>query len=156
IRQALRLVEQLTELVRYLHRQGGVHGNLKPSNVLLAADGIPRVVDFRATGGLFQGPLPTDDSEPVGLGYLAPGLVRDPGAEPGPYTDIYGLGVVLYELLARRPPFAGATARETLEQVRAQDPVPPSRFNSVVTPHLDTLCLRCLRKNPWKRYARAY
>jgi serine/threonine protein kinase len=156
IRQALRLVEQLAELVSYLHRQGVVHGNLKPSNVLLAADGIPRIADFRLTGGLFQGPLPADEQEPAGLGYLAPELVREPGAEPRPYTDIYGLGVILYELLTGRPPFAGATARETLEQVRSQDTVPPSRFNSEVTPPLESCCLRCLRKNPWRRYVRAY
>jgi serine/threonine protein kinase len=153
---ALRLVEQLAEVAVYLHRQGVVHGNLKPSNVLLAADGIPRVVDFRPTGGLFQGPLPADDSDSAGLAYLAPELVEDPGAEPQPYTDIYGLGMILYELLTGRPPFAGATARETLEQVRAQDPVAPSRLNPQVTPHLDGFCLRCLRKNPWRRYYRAY
>jgi serine/threonine protein kinase len=146
----------LTEIVSYLHRQGVVHGNLKPSNVLLAADGIPRVVDFRLTGGLFLGQLPVDDPAPAGLGYLAPELVQDPGAEPRPYTDIYGLGVILYELLTGRPQLAGATARDTLEQVRAQDPVPPSRLNSELTPHLDALCLRCLRKNPWQRYYRAY
>jgi serine/threonine protein kinase len=156
VRQALRLVEQLAEVVRYLHRQGVVHGNLKPSNVLFAADGIPRLVDSRPTGGLFQGPLPADDSAPTGLAYLAPELVRTPGAEPRPYTDIYGLGTILYELLTGRPAFAGATARETLEQVRAQDPVPPSRLNSDVTPHLEAFCLRCLRKNPWRRYYRVY
>jgi serine/threonine protein kinase len=153
---ALRLVEQLAEIVRYLHRQGVVHGNLKLSNVLLAADGIPRVVDFRLTGGLFQSPLPTDGPGLTGLGYLAPELISDPSAEPRPYTDIYGLGVILYELLTGRPPFAGATARETLEQVRTQDPIPPSRLNAGVTPHLEAFCLRCLRKDPWRRYYRAY
>jgi serine/threonine protein kinase len=156
VRQALRLVEQLAEIVGYFHRQGVVHGNLKPSNVLLAADSIPRVADFRLTGGLFQGPLPADDQEPAGLAYLAPELIQDRDAEPRPYTDIYGLGVILYELLTGRPPFAGATARETLEQVRGHDPVPPSRLNPEVTPPLDSCCLRCLRKDPWRRYVRAY
>jgi serine/threonine protein kinase len=153
---ALRLAEQLTEIVCYLHRQGVVHGNLKPSNVLLAANGIPRVVDFRLTGGLFQGPLLAHDAEPACLGYLPPESTLEPGAEPRPYTDIYGLGVILYELLTGRPPFAGASAHETLEQVRADDPVPPSRFNAEVTPALEAVCLRCLRKNPWRRYWRAY
>jgi serine/threonine protein kinase len=156
IREALRLAGQLAETVGYLHRQGVVHGNLKPSNVLLAADGIPRLADFRLTGGLFQGPLPADDRETAGVGYLAPEFVRDPGADPRPYTDIYGLGLILYELLTGRPAFAGATAREILEQVRSQDPVPPSRLNPAVTPHLERFLLRCLRKNPWRRYARAY
>jgi serine/threonine protein kinase len=154
--QALGLVEQLAEIVSYMHRQGVVHGNLKPSNVLLAADDIPCVVDFQWTGGLFGGPLPTDDAEVAGLGYLPPEWLRDPGAESRPYTDIYGLGVILYELLTGRPPFAGDSGREILEQVRSQEPVPPTRFNAKVTPHLETLCLRCLHKDPWRRYYRAH
>jgi eukaryotic-like serine/threonine-protein kinase len=156
VAQALRLVAQLAEIVSYLHRQGVVHGNLKPSNVLLAADDIPRLTDFRSTGGLFLGSWPTDDSEPAGLGYLTPEQVRDPSAEPRPYTDIYGLGVILYELLTGRPPFGGATAREILEQVRSQDPVPPAQINPEVTPPLEAFCLQCLRKNRWWRYERAY
>jgi serine/threonine protein kinase len=156
IRRALRLVEQLAEIVGYLHRQGVVHGNLKPSNVLLAADGIPRVSDFRPTGGLFQGLRPVDGPPLAGLGYLAPELVDEPEVELRPHTDIYGLGIILYELLTGRPPFAGTTARETLEQVRLQDPDPPSHLNAEVTPRLEAFCLRCLRKNPWVRYHRAY
>jgi eukaryotic-like serine/threonine-protein kinase len=156
VRETLRLVEQLAEIVSYLHRQGVVHGNLKPGNVLFAADGIPRLSDFRPTSGLFQGPLPADDSPPTGLAYLPPEVIREPGAEPRPYTDIYGLGVILYELLTGRPPFAGKTARETLEQVCSQDPVPPSRRNKYVTPRLEAFCLRCLHKDRWQRYPRAH
>jgi serine/threonine protein kinase len=156
VAQALRLAEQLAEVVRYLHRQGVVHANLKPSNVLLAADGIPRVVDFRVVSGLSQGSLPADDAEPTGLGYVAPELVQDPGAEPRPYTDIYGVGLILYELLTGRAPFAAATAREMLAQVRAGDPVPPSRLNAAVPPAVEGCCLRCLRRDPWRRYYRAY
>jgi serine/threonine protein kinase len=155
LREALRLVAQLAEIVSYLHRQGAVHGNLKPSNVLLAAGDIPRLTDFRLTSGLSLSP-PADDAEVVGLGYLTPELVQNPSAEPRPYTDIYGLGVILYELLTGRPPFAGTAARETLEQVRSQDPVPPARLNSEMTPSLEAFCLQCLRKNPWRRYDRAY
>jgi serine/threonine protein kinase len=156
LRQALALVEQLAEVVAYLHRQGVIHGNLKPSNVLLAADGIPRVADLRLSGGLFLGPLPADDQESAGMGYLPPEFLRDPSAEPRFHTDIYGLGLILYELLTGWPPFAGATAREVLEQVRSQAPVPPSGLNPEVTPPLETVCLWCLQKNPWGRYARAY
>jgi serine/threonine protein kinase len=140
-----------------------VHGNLKPSNVLLAADGIPRLADFRLSGGLSISPLaPVLGGEGSGvrgtdgLGYLAPELARDPAADARPYTDIYGLGLILYELLTGRPPFAGADAGETVEQVCSQDPVPPSRLNPDVKPHLEAVCLRCLRKDPWRRYYRIY
>jgi eukaryotic-like serine/threonine-protein kinase len=156
VRDALRLAEQLAEVVGYLHRQGVIHGNLKPSNVLFAADGIPRVSDFRPIGGLFQGPLPAEDAEPAGLGYLAPELIRAASAEPRPYTDIYGLGLILYELLTGRPPFTASAVRETLQQVRTQDPVPPSQLNAKVTPAVEACCLCCLRKDPWRRYTRAY
>ena len=126
----LDLLVQLTELVNYLHRQGIVHGNLKPSNVLLAADGIPRLSDFRLTGGLFIGELPQTDSGASGLGYLAPELLADHAVsgspvEPRPYTDIYGLGLILYELVAGRPPFV-ASGSDLVAQVRSQDPAPPS------------------------------
>ena len=156
IDQAVRLVEQLAEIVAYLHRQGVMHGNLKPSNVHLAADGIPRITDFGLVGSLFLGPLPTDEEGPAGLGYLAPELTRGPDAEPRPYTDVYGLGIILYELLTGRPPFAADTAREVLEQVRAKDATPPSHLNSKATPSLDRVCLVCLRKNPWRRFVRAH
>jgi serine/threonine protein kinase len=156
VRQALRLVERLTEVVCYVHRQGVIHGNLKPSNVLLAADDIPRVSDFRLASGLFRDTLLTEERNPIGLGYLTPEMIQDSNAEPRPYTDVYGLGVILYQLLAGRPPFDAATTEEILEQVRHRDPIPPSRLNREVTPPLDTFCLRCLRKNPWRRYMRVY
>ncbi len=169
VRQALRLVEQLAEVVSYLHRQGVVHGNLKPANVLLAADGIPRLGDLHFTGGLFVGgprlhDLRVGDSaegdqrrrDAVDLGYAAPELMVNAAAAPGPSADIYGLGAILYAMLADRPPFAGATREETLAQVRDQDPVPPSQGNAAVTSVIDALVMRCLRKNPWRRYYRAY
>jgi serine/threonine protein kinase len=157
VADALQLVGQIAEVISYLHRQGAVHGNLKPSNVLFAASDIPRIVDFRPTGGLYQGPLPAGGDSPVGVGYVAPELLENhPHAEPRFYTDIYGLGVILYELLTGMPPVSAATARGALEQVRSQVPVSPSSVNPKVTPQLDAICLRCLRKDPWHRYRRAY
>jgi eukaryotic-like serine/threonine-protein kinase len=156
VRQALQLVEQLADVVNYLHRQGVVHGNLKPSNVLLAADSIPRLTDLYQAGSLFQGALPAEHGSPAGLGYLAPELVEDRNSEPHPHTDIYGLGLILYELLTGRPPLTGVNAGEMLEEVRWRDPVLPSCFNSEVTPYLENFCMLCLRKNPWRRYHRVY
>ena len=123
---------------------------------LSAQGGSKEVSDFCATGGLFQSSPSVDDPDSTGLAYVAPEVLQNPGAELRPYTDIYGLGMILYELLAARPPFTGQTARETLEQVRLQVPVPPGRVNSRVTAQLDDFCLRCLSKDPWRRYARAY
>ena len=100
----LRLVEQLAEIVCYLHRQGVVHGNLKPSNVLLAADGIPRVVDFRPTGRSVPVPLPADDTTLPALGYLAPELAAT-RREAARHRHLR-TGAILYELLTGRPPFA--------------------------------------------------
>jgi eukaryotic-like serine/threonine-protein kinase len=97
-----------------------------------------------------------DDLEPAGRGYLAPELVGDAGTGPRYYTDIYGLGLILYELLTGRPPFRGADAHEVLGQVRSEDPIPPSRLNPKVPPSLEGCYLDCLRKNPWRRYHRVY
>ncbi|MBX9626970.1 MAG: serine/threonine protein kinase [Gemmataceae bacterium] len=156
VREAVGLVVQLAEVVGYLHRQGVVHANLKPANVLFAAGDTPRLADFRPTGGLFQGALPAAEGDPAGLGDLPPEYLRDPAAEARPHTDVYGLGLILYELLTGRPAFAGATAGEVSGRVRAAEPVPPSRLNPEVPPGLDAVCLKCLRKDPWRRYTRVY
>ncbi len=89
------------------------------------------------------------------FGYLAPELL-EPNTEPRPYTDIYGLGVILYELLTGRPPFFGTKTPELPDISAAQDPVPPSNYNRDVKPPLQALCLRCLQKNRWRRFARAH
>ncbi len=156
VADAVRLVEKLTELAGYLHRQGVAHGNLKPANVLLAADGIPRASDPHLMSGLFQCPLPFTEQDPAHLAYLAPEFVRDRTAEPRPYTDVYGLGLILYELLTGRPPFTAATAAEMLDEVLLREPLPPSRLNPHVDADLDAVCLRCLRKDRWQRFSRAY
>jgi serine/threonine protein kinase len=140
VKVALELLMQLADIAAYFHRQGAVHGNLKPANVLLAADGIPRVTDFRSTGGAFFGPFAGD-----GVRYVAPELLD--GGEARPHTDIYGLGLILYELLTGRPAFAGEGWAE---------PEPPSKWNADVSSGLDQACLKCLRKNPWHRYTRAF
>ncbi len=156
IAQVFELMERLIEAVNYLHRQGVVHGNLKPSNVLIAADGIPRLTDFFVVSNLVSGPLPRGNEEAAGLASLAPELLDEPTAELRPYTDLYGLGIILYELLTGQPPFEGTTAAGAAEQVRTVEPTPPSQLNRNVTPQLDAACLRCLAKNPWRRYPRVF
>jgi serine/threonine protein kinase len=153
---AVRLVGQLAEIVCYMHRQGVVHGNLKPNNILLAADGIPRVSDLRLTGWQFLGALPAAEQAPDSLTYLPPELVRDPGTDLRPTMDVYSLGAILYELLTGRLPFAGQITPNSGNETPLPEWVPPSRFNPEVTPQLDRICSRCLRQNPWQRYTRAY
>jgi serine/threonine protein kinase len=114
------------------------------------------VIDLHPTGGLFLGTLAPENAPTDGLAYLAPELVREPSAALRPNTDVYGLGLILYELLAGRPAFAGSGAQDVLEQVRSQQPAAPSRFNPRVVPALDAVVLKCLRKSPWQRYSRVY
>ncbi len=146
LRQALQLAEQTAEAVCYLHRQGVVHGNLKPSNVLLSADGVPRLIDFRATS-------PEAHAD---VAWLPSELLKEPDAEARPYTDIYGLGLILYAALTGQPPFAATNEEDLREQVATQEPRPPSDVNPAVPPPVEAICLTCLRKKPFRRFMRAY
>jgi WD40 repeat protein len=152
-REAARMIEALARAVDAAHRQQVVHRDLKPANVLLTADGIPKITDFglaKAAGG---------DSGLTGTGevlgtpsYMAPEQAGGRAREAGPAADVYALGAVLYELLTGRPPFKAATVLETLEQVRGAEPVPPSRLQPKLPRDLETICLKCLQKEPSGRY----
>ena len=87
--------------------------------------------------------------------YMPPEQARGKPLAVGPAVDIYALGAILYELLTGGPPFRAATADETVQQVIAQDPVPPSRLNGKVPRDVETICLKCLQKDPARRYATA-
>src|SRR5262249_13566596 len=87
--------------------------------------------------------------------YMAPEQASGKTAEAGPRSDLYSIGAILYTLLTGRPPFQGTSALETLEQVRTQEPVPPARLRPKVPRDLDTICLKCLEKDPSKRYGTA-
>ena len=155
-RRSAQLVEALARAVAEAHRVGIIHRDLKPGNVLLAADGTPKITDFGLAKSLAMDMgLTRTDSILGSPGYMAPEQAEGRTREVGPAADVYALGAILYELLTGRPPFRAATVLETLEQVKSAEPVPPSRLTPDVPRDLETIALKCLAKEPTKRYESA-
>jgi eukaryotic-like serine/threonine-protein kinase len=155
-REAAALVATLAEAVHLAHRAGIVHRDLKPANILLAPDGTPKISDFGLARWINEDANVTLTGVRVGTpSYMAPEQAMGRTAAIGPATDVYSLGAILYEMLTGRPPFRAETASETERQLIAQDPVPPSRLNTKVPRDLETICLKCLHKDPQRRYESA-
>jgi serine/threonine-protein kinase len=155
-RQATPLLTTLAEAVQVAHQGGIVHRDLKSANILLTADGTSKISDFGLARRLQGGAGLTQSGVPVGTpSYMAPEQARGQTRVIGPAVDIYALGAILYELLTGRPPFRAETAMETVLQVISHEPAPPSRLNARVPRDLETICLKCLAKEPEKRYASA-
>ena len=174
-RTAASLVATLADAVEHAHRRGVLHRDLKPSNVLLelqagataegdgnGADLVPRVTDFGLAKLVDDGSGANASVNPTQMGvllgtpsYMAPEQADGKPGSVGPAADIYSLGVILYETLTGRPPFQEDSVLQTLVLVRTQDPLPPSRLRGRLPRDLETICLKCLHKQPQSRYATA-
>jgi WD40 repeat protein len=152
-REAAELVEKVAEAVDYAHRKGIIHRDLKPANVLLDSSGQPRVTDFGLAKQLQHDSGLTGTGQVLGTpSYMPPEQAAGKLERVGPQADVYALGAILYCLVTGRPPFQAATPMDTLLQVLEQEPVSVRKLNPQVPLDVETIALKCLEKEPARRY----
>jgi serine/threonine protein kinase/Tfp pilus assembly protein PilF len=156
IRQAVELIAKVGRTVHYAHEHGILHRDIKPGNILLDQKGEPHLTDFGLAQLVETESTMTRTLEVLGTpSYMAPEQAVGNNAAISSATDVYGLGAVIYQLLTGQPPFAGGTTYETIKLLLETEPRPPRLLNPKVDRDLSTICLKCLEKDPKRRYSSA-
>src|SRR5262245_8408426 len=156
IRKAAELISKLAHTVHYAHEHGILHRDIKPGNVLLDVKGEPHLTDFGLARLVESESTVTRTVEVLGTpSYVAPEQAAGNNAKLTNATDVYGVGAVLYQLLTGHPPFAGGTTYDTIKLLLETEPRPPRLWNPKVDRDLSTICLKCLERNPLRRYSSA-
>ena len=154
--EAARLVEILARAVHHAHQRGIIHRDIKPSNVLLMSDGTPKITDFGLAKRLESQGVTQSGHTILGTpSYMSPEQADARKCKTGPAADVYALGATLYEMLTGRPPFQAETPLEIVIKVLSEEPLPPTYWQPQLPRDLETICLKCLRKEPDARYASA-
>src|SRR5207247_1466924 len=157
IRRAVELIAKVARTVHYAHEHSVLHRDIKPGNILLDQKGEPHLTDFGLARLVESESNVTRTMEVLGTpSYMAPEQAVGNNAAVSGLTDVYGLGAVLYQLLTGHPPFAGGTTYETIKLLLDTEPRQPRLWNSKVDRDLSTICLKCLEKDPKRRYSSAF
>ena len=156
IRSAVELIVKLARTVQYAHEHNILHRDIKPGNILLDKNGEPHLTDFGLARLVETESTVTRTREVLGTpSYMAPEQAAGETTKLGKATDVYGLGAVLYQLLTGHPPFAGGTTYETIRLLLNTEPRKPRALNPKIDRDLSTICLKCLEKDPKRRYSSA-
>src|SRR5437867_2426154 len=156
IRRAVELIAKVARIVHYAHEHHILHRDIKPGNILLDQKGEPHLTDFGLARLVETESTVTRTMEVLGTpSYMAPEQAMGNNAQLTSATDVYGLGAVLYQLLTGHPPFAGGTTYETIRLVLDTEPRQPRLWSPKVDRDVSTICLKCLEKDPKRRYSSA-